>query len=107
MSSLAIGHVGLPHYLALSATLFSIGVVTVILRRNLLVILMGVELMLNGANVAGAAFAKFGGTPGGHVYVLMVMTVAAAEVAVGLAILIVLFRARKSIDADDASMLRW
>lgn len=99
--------VGLAHYLALSAVLFSFGVLVVILRRNLIVILMGIELMLNAGNLAILAFSRQFGDMTGHVYVLLIMTVAAAEVAVGLAILIALFRTRKTINADEASYLRW
>ena len=99
--------VGLTHYIALSAILFSFGVLIVILRRNLIVILMGIELMLNAGNLAILAFSRNFGDMTGHVYVLLIMTVAAAEVAVGRAILIVLFRTRKTINADEASYLRW
>lgn len=99
--------VGLTHYLATSAALFTMGVLTVILRRNLLVMLMGIELMLNAGNLAILSFSRFQGGMAGHVYVLLIMTVAAAEVAVGLAILIALFRARKTVNADEASFLRW
>ena len=99
--------VGLTHYLAVSAILFSMGVLTVILRRNLLVIFMGIELMLNAANLAFLAFSRYMGDMSGHVYVLLIMTVAAAEVAVGLAILIALFRVRKTVNVDEVSYLRW
>lgn len=100
--------VGLDHYLALSGVLFTMGVLVVIVRRNLIVILMGIELMLNSGNLAMLAFSRFSGNGmAGHVYVLLTMTVAAAEVAVGLAILIALFRTRKTINADEASFLRW
>lgn len=99
--------VGLPHYIALSAILFTLGVLTVIIRRNLIVILMGIELMLNAGNLAILAFSRYWNDMTGHVYVLLIMTVAAAEVAVGLAILIALFRTRKTINADEASYLRW
>lgn len=99
--------VGLGHYLTLSAVLFVLGVLTVIIRRNLLIILMGIELMLNAGNIAILAFSKFHNNMSGHVYVLLIMTVAAAEVAVGLAILISLFRTRKTVNADEATYLRW
>ncbi len=107
MTSPGIFPVGLTQYLLLSASLFTIGVLTVILRRNLLVIFMGVELMLNAGNLAILSFSRFGAGPSGHVYVLLIMTVAAAEVAVGLAIVIALFRTRKTVNADEATYLRW
>jgi NADH-quinone oxidoreductase subunit K len=85
-------------YLVLSAALFSVGAWGVLARRNLLVALMSVELMLNGVNVALLAFARLHLDERGHVLVLMVMAVAAAEVAVGLAILISVFRNRRTVD---------
>jgi NADH-quinone oxidoreductase subunit K len=85
-------------YLVLSAALFSVGAYGVLARRNLLVALMSVELMLNGVNVALLAFARLYLDERGHVLVLMVMAVAAAEVAVGLAILISVFRNRQTVD---------
>jgi len=88
-------------YLVLSAAMFAIGAYGVLARRNLLIILMSVELMLNGVNVALLAFARLHAQSNGHVFVLMVMGVAAAEVSVGLAIMIAVFRNRKTIDAGD------
>ncbi len=88
-------------YLILSAAMFAVGAYGVIARRNLLVVLMSLEVMLNGANVALLAFARLHGDAGGHVLVLMVMAVAAAEVAVGLAILISVFRNRRTADAGE------
>lgn len=93
-------------YLVLSAALFAVGAYGVIARRNLLIILMSVELMLNGVNVALLAFANMRGEGSGHVFVLMVMAVAAAEVSVGLAILIALFRNRKTVDTGDLKTLK-
>jgi NADH-quinone oxidoreductase subunit K len=87
------------YYAALSAVLFTIGVIGVLVRRNPLVIFMAIELMLNAANLAFVAFAQ--------VIALFVMTVAAAEVAVGLAIIVAIFRARYRINVDDLSLLRW
>lgn len=87
--------------------LFTIGVLTVIVRRNLIVILMGIELMLNAGNLAILAFSRLHVSMTGHIYVLLIMTVAAAEVAVGLGILIALFRTRKTVNADEVSFLRW
>jgi len=94
------------HCLVLSAALFAIGAYGVLARRNLLVILMSVEVMLNGVNVALLAFARFHGNSAGHVFVLMVMGVAAAEVSVGLAILIAVFRNRKTVDTGDLKSLQ-
>ena len=93
-------------YLVLSAALFAIGAYGVLARRNLLIILMSVELMLNGVNVALLAFARMHGDAAGQVLVLMVMAVAAAEVALGLAIVISVFRNRKSVDTGDLNTLK-
>jgi NADH-quinone oxidoreductase subunit K len=93
------------HYLILSAALFAIGAYGVLARRNLLVILMSVEVMLNGVNVALLAFARLHHDTAGHVFVLIVMGVAAAEVSVGLAILIAVFRNRKTVDTGDLKSL--
>lgn len=93
-------------YLVLSAALFAIGAYGVLARRNLLIILMSVELMLNGVNLALLAFARKHGDASGQVLVLFVMAVAAAEVAVGLAIVISLFRNRKTIDTGDLDTLK-
>ena len=94
------------HYLVLSAALFAIGAYGVIARRNLLIILMSVEVMLNGVNVALLAFARYHGQSAGQVFVLFVMAVAAAEVSVGLAILIAVFRNRKTVDTGDLKSLQ-
>lgn len=94
-------------YLALSAVLFAIGAIGVLVRRNPLVIFMAIELMLNAANLAFVTFGRARGVADGQVIVLFVMTVAAAEVAVGLAIIVAIFRARVRIDVDDLSLLRW
>ena len=94
------------HCLVLSAALFAVGAYGVLARRNLLVILMSVEVMLNGVNVALLAFARLHGNTTGHVFVLMVMGVAAAEVSVGLAILIAVFRNRKTVDTGDLKSLQ-
>jgi len=95
------------YYLALSAVLFTMGVVGVVVRRNPLVIFMSVELALNAANLALVAFGQRYGSPEGQVLVLFVMAVAAAEVAVGLAIIVVIFRARQRLSVDDLSVMRW
>ena len=93
--------------LLLSAVLFSIGVVGVLLRRGAITILMCVELMLNAGNLAFVTFARQAGTPEAQVYVFFVMTLAAAEAAVGLAIAIALFRLRESTDIDQIRLLKW
>jgi len=94
------------YYLALSAALFSIGVVGVIIRRNPLVMFMSIELMLNAANLAFVAFARSMGSIDGQIFVFFVMTVAAAEVAVGLAIIVNLFRLRESVFVDEVNLLK-
>ena len=93
-------------YLALSAAMFLIGAAGAVTRRNLLIVLMCVELMLNGVNIALVAFARYWGNIEGHIFVLMVMGVAAAEVAVGLALIIALFRNRKTINTGDLTELK-
>jgi NADH-quinone oxidoreductase subunit K len=103
----------LDHVIGLSAILFTIGVVGVATRRNLIVILMSIELMLNAVNLAFVGFNRLWpgqtGAPAfdGQVFVLMVITVAAAEVAVGLGIVISMFRNRDSVNIDDVSLLKW
>ena len=94
-------------YTALSAVLFSIGVVGVLVRRNPLVIFMSIELMLNAANLALVAFGHRHGTMEGQALVFFVMAVAAAEVAVGLAIIVAIFRVRRRLSVDDLSLMRW
>lgn len=97
----------LEHVIALSAILFAIGTVGALTRRNLIVILMSIELMLNAANLAFVAFARAWNSVDGHIFVLMVIVVAAAEVAVGLGIVIALFRNRESVNVEDVSLLKW
>jgi NADH-quinone oxidoreductase subunit K len=94
-------------YLALAAVLFAIGVVGVIVRRNPLVIFMSIELMLNAVNLSFVAFGHRLGSPDGQVLVFFVMAVAAAEVAVGLAIIVAIFRLRQRLSVDDLSAMRW
>ena len=96
----------LTHYLVLSAILFSIGATTVLLRRNAIIVFMGVELMLNATNLAFVTFARMHGSLDGQVIALFVMLVAAAEVVVGLAIIMAIFRARRSASVDDANLLK-
>ena len=95
------------YYLALSAILFLVGTTGVLIRRNANIVLMGIELMLNGANLSFVAFAKHFGQLDGHVYVFLVITVAAAEVAIGLALVILLFRNQGTVNIDQIRSLRW
>jgi len=94
-------------YLILSATIFAIGVLGVLLRRNVLIIFMSIELMLNAVNLAFVALSRELGSMDGQVIVFLVMTVAAAEAAVGLAIIICLFRNKKSVNVDDFNLMKW
>ena len=95
------------YYVGLSAILFTIGVVGVLVRRNPLVIFMSIELMLNAANLAFVAFGRAHGSAHGQIIVFFVMTVAAAEAAVGLGIVIALFRHRQSLNPDMFRLLKW
>ncbi|MGC1676379.1 MAG: NADH-quinone oxidoreductase subunit NuoK [Candidatus Binataceae bacterium] len=99
--------VPLPYLMALSGAIFAIGVLGFLTRRNILVMFMSVELMLNAVNLAFIALGSRLGTMDGQVIVFFVMTVAAAEAAVGLAIIISIFRGRETVNADDLTMLRW
>jgi|TARA_B100000678_G_scaffold147468_1_gene123108 NADH-quinone oxidoreductase subunit K len=94
------------YYLALSAILFAIGVAGVLLRRNAIILFMAIELMLNSANLVFVAYSRQFGTLDGQILVFFVMTVAAAEVAVGLALIVTIFRSKASIDVDDVSILK-
>jgi NADH-quinone oxidoreductase subunit K len=94
------------HYMILSAILFFTGVFGVLFRRNLIVIFMSVELMLNGVNLSFVTFARFTQNMDGHVVAFFVMALAAAEAAVGLAILVMLFRNRSTVQADELRLLR-
>ena len=95
------------YYLVLSGVLFSIGVLGVLTRRNALIVFMSIELMLNAVNLSLVAFSRHFGEMGGQVFVFLVMTVAAAEAAVGLAIIILLFRNRKTVNIDDLNLMKW
>jgi NADH-quinone oxidoreductase subunit K len=94
------------YYIILSAILFVMGAMGVLIRRNSLVIFMSVELMLNAANLALVAFARLYQNADGQIFVFFVMTVAAAEVAVGLALIVAIFRSRQSIDVDQINSLK-
>ena len=95
------------YYVGLSAVLFTIGVIGVVIRRNPLVMFMSIELMLNAANLALVAFGRRVGNPDGQAVAFFVMAVAAAEVAVGLAIIVTVFRLRRRLSVDDLSLMRW
>jgi NADH-quinone oxidoreductase subunit K len=95
------------YFMGLSAALFAIGVAGMIIRRNLIVMFMSIELMLNAVNLAFVALGRQLGSIDGQVIVFFAMTVAAAETAIGLGILIATFRNRATIDADDLTLLRW
>jgi NADH-quinone oxidoreductase subunit K len=95
------------HYLILSAVLFSIGTFGVLTRKNAIVIFMCIEVMLNSVNLTFIALSKHVGNMDGQIFVFFVMTVAAAEAAVGLALMIAFFRNKESIDVDDFNILKW
>jgi NADH-quinone oxidoreductase subunit K len=96
----------LVHYIYLSTILLTIGAAAVLLRRNAIIVFMGVELMLNATNLAFVTFARIYGTLDGQVIALFVMVVAAAEVVVGLAIIMAIFRSRRSASVDNANLLK-
>ncbi len=97
----------LPYYLTLSILLFTIGVVGVLTRRNAIIVFMSIELMLNSVNLAFVAFSSFFGDQRGQIMVFFVMAVAAAEAAVGLAIIIALFRNKQTVNIDEFNILKW
>ena len=99
--------VPLDHYLILSAIVFSIGVIGVLVRRNLIVVLMSIELMLNAVNLTFIAFSRYLGSMEGQVAVFFVMAVAAAEAVIGLAIVISVFRHRETLDPREMQLLKW
>ena len=96
----------LEHYLVVSALLFALGLAGVLIRRNLLVIYMSLELMLNAANLALVAFSRFNGNLDGQVFVFFIITVAAAEVAVGLALIVALYRKRQTAHVEDLRTMK-
>jgi len=102
----AVPPVGLSHYLILSGLLFGLGFFGVLLRKNTLVIFMCLELMLVASTVALVAFSRFNGTLEGNVFVFFILTVAAAEVAVGLAIIVALFRRRQTVQVEELNALK-
>jgi NADH-quinone oxidoreductase subunit K len=99
-------HITLQQYLIVSALLFAVGLLGVIARRNLLVIYMCIELMLNAANLALVAFSRFTNNLDGQVFVFFVITVAAAEVSVGLALIVALYRKRQTAHVEDLTMMK-
>ncbi len=98
--------VPIEYYVILSAVLFILGVLGVLVRRNAIMIFMSVELMLNAANLALAAFSRQWGNVGGQLIVFFVITVAAAEVAIGLALIVAIFKTKKSIDIDELNSMQ-
>ena len=101
-----MNQIGLNHYLVVSVLLFCLGLLGVIIRRNLLVIYMALELMLNAANLALVAFSRFNDKLNGQVLVFFIITVAAAEVTVGLALIVALFRRRQTTHVEDLATMR-
>jgi NADH-quinone oxidoreductase subunit K len=99
--------VPISHYLIVSVVLFSIGVLGVFTRRNAIVIFMCIELMLNAANLAFIAFSRYLDSIDGQIFVFFVMAVAAAEAAVGLGIIIALYRNRETINVDEINIMKW
>jgi NADH-quinone oxidoreductase subunit K len=106
MISNILFNVGYSHFLVLAAVLFVIGVAGVLARKNALIIMMSIELMLNAANMTVVIFSRMWGDLSGHTFALIVIAIAAAEVAVGLAILVAVFRGRRHVDVDRLTTLR-
>jgi NADH-quinone oxidoreductase subunit K len=98
--------VGLQHYLVVSALLFALGLLGVMTRRNLLVLYMSIEMMLNAGNLALVAFSRFNHNLNGQVMVFFIITVAAAEVAVGLALIVALYRKRQTVQVEDLTHMK-
>lgn len=101
-----MGEITIQHYLSLSAILFFIGVYGVLFRRNLIIMFMSIELMLNAVNLSFVTFARYSATMDGHVIAFFVMALAAAEAGIGLAILVMVFRNRTTVQADDLTLMR-
>ena len=104
--------VTLAHYLAISGIVFGVGIAMALSKRNAIAVLMGVELMLNAVNLAFIAFSRFGSAfegraLDGHVFVVFVLTVAAAEAAVALAMAVLIYRRRETVDLDRINLMRW
>ena len=103
----ALTSIPINHYLIFCTMLFSIGVIGVLIKRNALLILMSIELMINSINLLLAAFSTYLNDPAGQIFVFFIMVVAAAEVAIGLAIIVVIYRTTHSIDIDILNKLKW
>lgn len=99
--------VPLEFYLSLSAVLFTLGVIGVITRRNAIIIFMSIEMMLNAVNLTLVAFSQFLGNDAGQIFVFFVMAVAAAEAAIGLAIVLALFRNQQTVYVDEINIMKW
>ncbi len=99
--------IGIYHFVALSLLLFGLGVIGVLARKNAIIVLMSVELMLNAANINFLAFSKYLGDITGQIFSIFVICVAAGEVAIGLAIVIVLYRHRNTIDISQFNLMKW
>jgi NADH-quinone oxidoreductase subunit K len=102
-----ITEIPLNYYLVLSAILFSIGVVGVLTRRNAIIVFICIEMMLNSVNLTLVAFSAFLGNPNGQILVFFVMAVAAAEAAIGLAIIIAIFRNKMTVNIDEINIMKW
>lgn len=100
-------NIPIQYYLVFCSTLFSIGVIGVLIKRNALVILMSIELMINSINLLLAAFSAYNNDPAGQIFVFFIMVVAAAEVAIGLAIVVLIYRTTHSIDINVLNKLKW
>ena len=103
----ALTTIPINHYLIFCSMLFSIGVIGVLIKRNALVILMSIELMINSVNLLLAAFSAYSNDPAGQIFVFFIMVVAAAEVAIGLAIFVLIYKTTHSIDIDVLNKLKW
>jgi NADH:ubiquinone oxidoreductase subunit K len=99
--------VGLEHFLILSAVLFSIGLYGVLAKRNVVIILMSIEIMLTAVSISMAAFSRYSHVITGQIFVIFIMVVAAAEVAVGLALIITIYRRKKTVDAEKFDLMKW
>ena len=99
-------HVGLIHYLAVSGALFALGLACIVLRRNALLVFMGLEMNLNAANLALVSFSRFNNNLNGQILVFFIITVAAAEVAVGLALIVGLYRKRQTAHVEDLTTMK-
>lgn len=100
-------NVSLEYYLILSAILFTIGIIGVLTRRNAIIVFMSIEMMLNSVNLTLVSFSSFMGDSTGQLFVFFVMAVAAAEVAVGLAIILALFRNKQTVYVDEVNIMKW